>query len=478
MISEDSTIIKMLDARLESSEVFSDEETLSRYSQDASLYYSCKPLCVVRPSLIDDVKSVLEMCNRYKVPVTPFSTGLNNQGLSVPSEPGVVLDLSGLRNILVLDEDSWMATVQPGVTFDDLNEEASKRGLRPLTTYEWPSKASVISAYLDYQALFSWPRYSIDTMTTMTVVLPSGEILKTGVASIPVAKQPYTSAFGVPFAGLMDYLWFGSQGTLGIIVEGTVKLKPVRECNEVFFIEFNDFDDVHKMLREIMWQRSSKELMVLNAFEAALLFSERIEDVSDVLKLMPKYLVILTLRGPSREVEFEREDFEDLSRKMGFKLDSELKGVSNAPQKVLHEINRPQGWLRKARHRGRRVTIPFMALTRNIKALENAIFNVAERYKYSKAEIGVAAIPVGVGRSYCQVSFSFESKADLNKLRTMVRGAVKELMISGAFFDKPYPLWADIVYERCPAYFRVIRKFKRIVDPNNICNPGKLCFQG
>jgi FAD/FMN-containing dehydrogenase len=476
MIIEESRIIKMLERRLGPSEIFCEEETLTRYSHDTSLVQPCKPVCVVRPSSVEDVRAVLQICNRYKVPVIPFSTGLNNQGLSVPSEPGVVLDLSHLNRILDIDEDSWMARIEPGVTFDNLNEEASKRGLRALTPYEWPSKASVISTYLDYQALFSWPRYKIDIMTTLTLVLPSGEVLKTGTAAVPVAKYPYTSAFGVPFAGLMDYLWFGSQGTLGVVVEGAIKLKPIRERNEVLFINFDDFDEVHKALREIMWQRSPKELVVLNAFESALFFSEKPEDVPDLLRSMPKYVVILTLRGPNREVEFELEDLKDLSRKMGFKLRDELEGVKNAPEKVLREIAKPQGWIGKARYKGRRVTIPFITLTRRIKMLESKVFGLSERYSYPKAEIGLAVIPVEIGRAYCQVSFSFEAGAEVERLRAMVRETVRELMDSGAFFDKPYPLWADMVYERCPTYFRVIRKFKEIVDPNRILNPGKLCL--
>jgi len=105
--------------------------------------------------------------------------------------------------------------------------------------------------------------------------------------------------------------------------------------------------------------------------------------------------------------------------------------------------------------------------------------DVAAGFQYATSDIGVYVQPLHDGHA-CEMTFSFyydpADAAEKSVIREMVREAAAQLMERGAYFTRPYPVIADLVYRRHGDQEAFLRRFKKHFDPNNILNPGNLCF--
>jgi len=104
---------------------------------------------------------------------------------------------------------------------------------------------------------------------------------------------------------------------------------------------------------------------------------------------------------------------------------------------------------------------------------------VAEVYGYPPTDIGVYIQPLHQGTScHCEFNLPFDpsNQAEIVRIRELYTRASEELLKQGAFFSRPYGIWAQMIYKRDVQTTRVLKKIKEIFDPNNVMNPGKLCF--
>jgi FAD/FMN-containing dehydrogenase len=107
------------------------------------------------------------------------------------------------------------------------------------------------------------------------------------------------------------------------------------------------------------------------------------------------------------------------------------------------------------------------------------MYSLAEAFKYSPSDIGVYIQPTHLGTS-CHVEFSLpfdpSDEREVAKVQGLFTKASEELIKQGAFFSRPYGIWADMAYSRNAEHTSLSRKLKGLFDPNNVLNPGKLCF--
>ncbi len=430
----------------------------------------------VKASSEEEVQNILRIADSSGIPVTPYSTGANNQGAAIQSVPGMILDLSEMKRIIDIDTISRNAVIEPGVSFEDLQTAARKKGLRALTPIEQPSSASVLATYLEYVPTYSWAKYGDENILTMHVVLPSGKLLRTGAAAYPVVEKPYDPVH-VPFSYL-GKIWFGSQGTLGVVTRGTVKLKNIHDRNEAKFIILDRFDKAPSLIRRIKTLRLGEELFLLNKMELALLLSKRTDQVKAIRSSLPNWSIVIVIRGDEEEFSFQAEDLKDLCRKQGAKLADHPKGVSDAGEMVLKEIEKPRGWAHTSKFKGARTTLPFIAPIRKLPIFQTIVNDLSKSFSYDISDVGTMIVPGEVSRVFYQFSFC-RNPADKEQGRRgeeLHYACAKKLISAGAFFYRPYGDIARLVYDRSPAYHRIIQLFKKTVDPNGIMNPGKLCM--
>lgn len=462
--------------------VITDERELERYSRDHSFVKPAMPSCMVRPGDVEEVQEVLIQANKYLIPITPLSGGTNNLGGTIPSPSGVILDLRRMDKILDIDERAQMASIQPGVTFENIQRYVSKYGLRVLTPVELPKISSTLSTYLDLVPLYGWVFYGEEILTTMTVILPDGTLVKTGQQALPLVSKPYTHSHGVPFAGLLSYIWYQSQGTLGVVVQGWIKLKPLGEAEEVVFIPLNRSNEVYQVVREIMWLRYPRDMFILNRTDAALFFADGDRDyenkVDSLRDILPEWLIIFILRHRRDAIDVMFTDLKErIVDKLGLKLLLDLPEIEKASEKVRLEILYPSGWPKYSKYRGARTILPFISSLKDLPTIQQVLDRVSKKYRFSSKNIGITTIPTDrIGVAAYNIAFmrSLDDDNEYINVKKLYYEVAEELLKLGVFYSRPYGILAKLMYSKASNYYQVLMKIKRMLDPNNIMNPRRL----
>lgn len=432
------------------------------------------PLLAVRPGTVEEIQGVLKVASLNKIPVTPFSSNSNGHGASIPSIPGITIDLRRLNRIHLIDETSRNAIIEPGVTFAQLQEKAREKGLRTLVPIELPCDSSVVSAYVEMTPLYTWPKYGTESILTMEVLLPNGDLLKTGIAAVPLIETPY-----FPFGTTPSYfnkVWFGSQGTLGIVTKAIVKIKTLYEAKEVLLIPFNRFEESFSVIREIKRLDSPVEFFIADAPYFAGLLSEDNKDFSALKHSIPPVTAVLVLRGEKEQVQYQKADLEDLAKKMDLELLGALPGDKEAVKKLLDEVEQPRGYKRFKKIKGAYGVIPFICMARQIPMFNQVVSRISKGLNYDQKDIGSMLLPVEPSRVHFQYSFYTDpsNQQEYMKVKKLFESISTTLIRMGAFFSRPYGEWARLVYEKASGYKAMLRMIKKEVDPENIMNPGKL----
>ncbi len=216
-------------------------ETYSKFTLDAEGFLkkhqkdgSFIPACVILPQSTEEVQSIVRTLNRYKVAYVPFTNG---QSVCNPTlnRPTVCIHLSRMDRIIALDESNRTMTVQPYVDYSMVNVEAMKKGLWNGGTATSGAVCKIASHFAFAGIWHTQLKYCgmSRNVVSVTMVLPTGELLKTGSLTVPNAGDYCEHG---PGPNLMGFLR-SSMGSLGIVVEITIKLhrwlgEPVLEIPE------------------------------------------------------------------------------------------------------------------------------------------------------------------------------------------------------------------------------------------------------
>ena len=190
------------------------------------------PEAVVEAKSAEEVAAVLKLCSENDVPVTVRGAGTGQVGGSVPVKGGVVLSVKGMDKILGYNEEERTLRVQPGVLLQDVKAEAEKHGL-----YYPPDpgeKTATVGGNVSTNAGgMRAVKYGVtrDYVLAMTVVLPDGRVMELG-------KTVCKTSSGYSLLHLM----IGSEGTLGIITELTLKLIPKPNMDVSLILPFADVE--------------------------------------------------------------------------------------------------------------------------------------------------------------------------------------------------------------------------------------------
>lgn len=214
--------------------VFTEDEDTALYKdayspvqgEDAEILVSA----AVAPDTTEQVQAVVRTANRYRVPIYPVSTGRNlGYGGSAPNLSGsVVLDLKRMNRVIEVDDKRHFAIVEPGVSYFDLYRHIQDRGLKVWIDTPDPGWGSPIGNALDHGVGYTYGGYRdhFNSHCGMEVVLPDGEIMRTGMGALPGADTwaEYRYGFGPHVDGLF------SQGNLGVVTKMGFWLFPEPEA--------------------------------------------------------------------------------------------------------------------------------------------------------------------------------------------------------------------------------------------------------
>jgi alkyldihydroxyacetonephosphate synthase len=204
-----------------------------------------KPDWIVFPESSDEVSRLLRLASRHRVPVIPYGGGTGSQGGIVPLYGGILLDLKKMDRIIKIDEESYTVTAEAGVNGQHLEWTLNKKGLT-LAHYPASEYGATLGGYVAARGsgtLSTKYGKAEDMVLSIAVVLPSGERIRT----LPVPNHSCGP-------GLLQ-LFIGSEGTLGVIAEVTMRVDPMPEERRW---RAYLFDDIRKGLeagRRIMTKR-------------------------------------------------------------------------------------------------------------------------------------------------------------------------------------------------------------------------------
>lgn len=213
--------------------VFVGEEVSEDYSHDEMPIYGKRiPDAAVEVLTTEEVAAVMKLCNENRIPVTPRGAGTGLVGGAVPIHGGVLLVTTRMNKILAYDEENFNVTVQPGVLLNTLAEDAASRGLMypPDPGEKFATLGGNVSTNAGGMRAVKYG-CTRDYVKAMTVVLPSGEIIKLG-SSVSKTSSGYS---------LLN-LMIGSEGTLGVITELTLKLIPAPKANISIIVPYPDME--------------------------------------------------------------------------------------------------------------------------------------------------------------------------------------------------------------------------------------------
>jgi len=234
--------LKLLERIVGKDNLYTTPEELNCYSYDGT-GRSFLPEAVVLPASSREIAAILTLANEYRFPVVPRGAGTGMTGGSLPLAGGLVLATGRMNNIVEIDPENMIAVVEPGVVTGDLQTALRKYGLM----YP-PDPASLKFCSIGGNAAEcaggpSAVKYGVtkDYVIGLEVVLPTGEIIQTGVRTEK---------------GVVGYdltrLFIGSEGTLGIFTKLILRVLPLPEKKSTYLLTFGSLYEATGLVSNIL----------------------------------------------------------------------------------------------------------------------------------------------------------------------------------------------------------------------------------
>jgi len=209
----DEADIRELSSMVPSDRFSTGESNLRLHSRDQSRHCGISPEAVIWPNDQAEVSGILKYANHRLIPVTPWGSGSSLEGNPVPAKGGIVLDFSRMNRILEIREAEFQADVEPGVIYQDLNESLRHNGL--FFPPDPGARATIGGMIANNASGTRTVRYGAtrDNILRLSVVLANGDIIETGTRA-----SKTSSGYD------LIHLFTGSEGTLGVLTNATVRL--------------------------------------------------------------------------------------------------------------------------------------------------------------------------------------------------------------------------------------------------------------
>ncbi|MCK4593607.1 FAD-binding oxidoreductase, partial [bacterium] len=223
------------------------------YGTDSSVHFA-RPDIVLLPGDTEEIQEILRFANSKKIPVVPRGAGSGMSGQAVPIKGGIVLDMKRMNRILAIRPEDTLVKVEAGVVDDDLN-----RALKPYGFMYPPAPASSRIATIGGEIANNASgirsvKYGAtrDCVLGMKVVMADGRLVNLG-ATTRVQAAGYQ----------LDRLMVGSEGTLGVIVEATLKIVPIPKLRCLALACFNELKDAGDTISKIISSGAQPSMLEL-----------------------------------------------------------------------------------------------------------------------------------------------------------------------------------------------------------------------
>jgi glycolate oxidase len=223
--------------------VSKEEFELLCYSRDAGSLSPKLPEYVVVPASKEEIQRLLQLARKEKKPVIIRGAGSSMCGAPIPLvDSSVMVDLTRMRKLVDLNEESMSILVEAGITWTEVIEYLGKRGWELGLEGPWSAPSATVGGSIAVAAIsMGAARHGGlgSQILGLEVILPGGEMIRTGAGANPANLMVARDCNGIDMAGL----FIGSHGTLGIITEVSLKIFPVHEAEDFFAFSFSSLED-------------------------------------------------------------------------------------------------------------------------------------------------------------------------------------------------------------------------------------------
>lgn len=427
-----------------------------QHSHTTTYIPSQLPDAVVFPRATEEVQEIVRVCSEYKVPVIPFGTGTSLEGgVNAPSG-GICIDLMQMNKILAVNAQDLDVTLQPGVTREELNVHLRDQGL--FFPIDPGANASLGGMASTRASGTNAVRYGTmrDNVINLTAVMPDGKIVKT-------AGRARKSSAGYDLTRLL----VGSEGTLGVITELTLRLQGIPENISAGVCQFPTVEDACNTT--ILAMQSGLPMARIELLDTLM---TKIINQHSGLGYEEKPTLMLEFHGTNSGVAEQTELFNEIASDFG---GSEIQWVT-----TVEERNN----LWKARHNAYYGMLAYRPGSQGIATDACVpISRLADCISESVADIEeldlIAPIigHVGDGNFHISPLFMMDDPDEVARAETMIeRLSLRTIAMEGTctgehgigqgkrrFLRLEHGTGAD-----------VMAAIKRSIDPDNIMNPGKV----
>ena len=435
--------------------VSSAQADLDLHARDQSYHAEQRGEVVVWPQTAEQVAAALALANARRIPVTPWGVGTSLEGNPIPVRGGILMSFERMNRVLEVHADDFQVTVQPGVCHVDLNEQLARYGL--FFAPDPGANATIGGMLANNAAGIRTVRYgaSKDNVLRMQVALADGRLLHVGSRSV---KQS---------AGYdLLHLFVGSEGTLGVITEATLKLVPVAQYMSAALAAF---ESIEAAVEAVVAIRGSgldpAALELIDAAHTAMLRAATGVDLSD---------------HPTLFMEFHaaHEAALALGLEMVRDICMELGAVSF--RATTDTAERKKLW--HARHASYEIMVRTYSedgfFVNDVAVPISAYPALIGYVEQLKREHGITAFMIGhAGDGNIHVEFPFASPAEYAQRQQINDLIVRKALELGGTSTGEHGVGigkAKYMPVEHGAALDVMRALKQTLDPHGILNPGKI----
>lgn len=468
--------------------VSDDPATTICYSRDQSIVRAKKPNIVVLPESTEDVQKIIKIANQYAIPIQPYSTGINSYGGCIPEKGGILLDMRRMDKILEIDEENMTMRVQPFVTFGWGQCEGEKRGMR-LCNPTAPATPSILANFLDKGVGLSSTKYGLgpDHIVNMTVVLPDGEILKTGSDTYSEIGNVNVQGPGPDLSGIFE----ASLGIFGIVTEMTVQLYhwPKYEHFTGIISEDEDLEPILETMRKLVQEDFVEEVFLFQDGYLAMGAGENNDGAELMRAYIPRNQIILYLAGKTEEeLEIKKRQLDKFVKKNGAEYMKEsFMELFDKALDARRCLKITQQTPKIERLRGSFLIMWFNTTFDMLPQITRAYQSILKREladtdpknskdAFPRESPAVYVQPMEFGRT---IGVEFDVFWSPDDPESVKRSAPVGPMVTTMILDKGG--WYErtsragiLQSPRLGTYFPLMKEFKRLLDPKNIMNPGRM----
>ena len=431
---------------------------LVSYSYDASEFHH-RPDAAIWAQDTDQISAILKVANKHRIPVTPRGAGTGLSGVTVPVQGGIVLDLGKMNKILKISIPDRLTVVQPGVVYADLEE-----ALKPSGFFYPPDPASSEVATLGGNVAtnaggMKGAKYGTtrDYVLGLEVVLADGTILRTG-ASVLKCTSGYD----------LSRIFTGSEGTLGVISEITLKINPKPQATSTCTATFDDIRDAGNVANEIMHSGIIPSALEILDDQCMLCLNQALN-----LNMTEAAATLLVeTEGYTRE----EADFQMFKVTEAFKRNNATEIIHASSSAEIEEL-----WMARRGIYGavahlyhniivEDVVVPISKMVDMLVGIQA----IRERYNVVIPVLG----HIGDGNLHPYLTYDGDSAEETEQIKK-VEADLSELAIElGGTLTGEHGIGLGkacfMPLEHDAAALQIMSSLKKMFDPNNILNPGKM----